>query len=455
MKFTAWSVFIDFSLMGGLLVAAQILRAKVKLFQDLLLPAALIAGLLAWALGPNGLGWLPFSGSVGTYSSILIILVFASMPIGDKPVDWRQSGRGIGEMFSNYTGIALAQYGLGMALSLYVLGAIWKLHPGFGLMLATGFYGGHGTAAAVGAAFKGLGWDEALGLGMTSATVGIVGGIVGGVAFINWATRRGVTSFLDSPAELPRELRTGLVAPQDQKALGKATVASISIDPLSFHLALILIPSLIGYYLSKWVLVLNKNLQIPEFAWALLVAYLLQYLLIQTGTNKYVDRATVTRISGTATDLLIVAGMESIKLSVIIKYAAPLALLFAFGFALNWVWFMYLGSHMSREHWFERNMIVWGSACGVLTTGIMLLRVVDPEFNSRAMEDTAAALVLNRPIVIALTALPPLLIMNGLAGQFTWATIGGLAVLLVAARIFGWWTPQLPVPRARAGKHPA
>lgn len=253
MKFTAWTVFVDFALMGGLLVVGQFLRSKIKLFQDLLLPAALIAGILAWVLGPNGVNLLPFSGSVGTYSSILIILVFASMPIGDKPVDWRKSGRGIGEMFSNLTGIALAQYGLGMALSLYVLSAIWKLHPGFGLMLATGFYGGHGTAAAVGAAFESLGWEEAQALGMTSATVGIIGGIVGGVALINWATRKGLTNFITSPAELPTELRTGIISEEKQQPYGKATVASISIDPISFHLGLLLIPSVLGYYLSEWI----------------------------------------------------------------------------------------------------------------------------------------------------------------------------------------------------------
>ena len=87
MKFTAWSVFVDFALMGGLLVLGQYLRAKIKLFQSLLLPAALIAGALAWVLGPNGIHILPFSNSVGTYASILIILVFASMPIGDEPVN--------------------------------------------------------------------------------------------------------------------------------------------------------------------------------------------------------------------------------------------------------------------------------------------------------------------------------------------------------------------------------
>ncbi|NLG86734.1 MAG: sodium:glutamate symporter [Firmicutes bacterium] len=442
MKFTAWTVFVDFALMGGLLVVGQFLRSKIKLFQDLLLPAALIAGILAWVLGPNGVNLLPFSGSVGTYSSILIILVFASMPIGDKPVDWRKSGRGIGEMFSNLTGIALAQYGLGMALSLYVLSAIWKLHPGFGLMLATGFYGGHGTAAAVGAAFESLGWEEAQALGMTSATVGIIGGIVGGVALINWATRKGLTNFITSPAELPTELRTGIISEEKQQPYGKATVASISIDPISFHLGLLLIPSVLGYYLSEWIGTINPDLQIPAFACALIVAYIVQSILLSTGAHKYVDRATVNRISGTATDFLIVAGIESIKLSVIVKYAAPMALLFIFGFLLNWFWFMFLGSKMSEENWFERNMMVWGSANGVLTTGIMLLRIVDPEFKSRAMEDTAVALALNRPIVIALTALPPLLISQGQAARFTWITIAGLVVLLIVARMFGWWKPS-------------
>ncbi|MGI6774303.1 sodium/glutamate symporter [Acetomicrobium sp.] len=442
MKFTAWSVFVDFALMGGLLVLSQYLRAKIKLFQSLLLPAALIAGALAWVLGPNGIHILPFSNSVGTYASILIILVFASMPIGDEPVDWKKSGRGIGQMFSNLTGIALAQYGLGMAISLYILGQVWKLHPGFGLMLATGFYGGHGTAAAVGSAFESLGcWDEALALGMTSATVGIIGGIVGGVSLINWATRKKITNFITTPSELPQELRTGIVPKPNQKPYGKATVSSISIDPITFHVGIILIPSVLGYYISNWLGTINPNLKIPEFASALIVAYVVQLILRGTGAHEYVDRSTVNRISGVATDFLIVAGMESIKLSVVVKYAIPLTILFVFGFLLNWFWFSRIGFNMAHENPFERNIFVWGAACGVVTTGILLLRVVDPEFKSRTLEDAAMALVANRPIVIALTAFPPIMICNGMAGLFTWICIGGLIVLLLAARIFKWWNP--------------
>ena len=89
----------------------------------------------------------------------------------------------------------------------------------------------------------------------------------------------------------------------------------------------------------------------------------------------------------------------------------------------------------------ERNIFVWGAANESVTTGILLLRVVDPEFKSRTLEDAAMALVANRPIVIALTAFPPIMICSGMAGLFTWICIGGFIVLLLAARIFKWWNP--------------
>ena len=57
-------------------------------------------------------------------------------------------------------------------------------------MLPTGFYGGHGTAAAIGSAFEGLGWDEARSLGMTTATVGVICSIIGGLLMVKWAAKQ-------------------------------------------------------------------------------------------------------------------------------------------------------------------------------------------------------------------------------------------------------------------------
>jgi glutamate:Na+ symporter, ESS family len=54
-------LLVDFGLVSALLVLAQLLRYRLAWLQALQLPAALVAGLIALALGPYGLKVLPFS----------------------------------------------------------------------------------------------------------------------------------------------------------------------------------------------------------------------------------------------------------------------------------------------------------------------------------------------------------------------------------------------------------
>lgn len=89
--------------------------------------------------------------------------------------------------------------------------------------MATGFYGGHGTAAAVGAIYKEHGYPEFFDLANVSATVGLVGGIVLGMVLINWGTRKGYTNYVESPKQLPEHIRTGLIPENQQKSGGKIT----------------------------------------------------------------------------------------------------------------------------------------------------------------------------------------------------------------------------------------
>lgn len=444
---TLWTVFIDVGLMAMLLLIGQILRAKLKIFQKLLIPPALIGGFLALLLGPNGYNILPFSKSLGTYAAVLIVVLFSAMPIGDKPNKESLSGQAIGGMFLNITGIAVLQYGVGMFLTIYVLKWFFDLNPGFGLMMATGFYGGHGTAAAVGSMYSGLGWEEATALGYTTATVGLVGGIIVGIIIINWGTRKGYTAFVKSPKDLPVEMRTGLVPPEKQKSSGKLTVSSICLDPMAFHLALVLVPSICGYYLSKFLKPLI-GAEIPAFCTGLLFGFVLQFILNKVGADKYVDRSSINRISGTATDFLMISGIGSLQLGVVFTYAVPLLVVCAAGFAINWLWFLLIGSKSSPKCWFERNMMVWGHACGVAATGVMLQRVVDPELKSRGIEDSGIADLFNRPLIIGLQVIPPILMTNmAVWGPHivTWACFAIVAVMLIVAYIFKWWSPKNPI----------
>ena len=240
MSFTPWTLFTDLGLVALLLLGGQLLRAKVPPVQRLFLPANVLAGLAGLALGPNGADILPFSDAIGKYPGILIALIFASLPFSSREFS-RKSGRAtVAELWSYSTLTILLQWGLGLLFALVLLRAVWPaLHPGFGAILASGFVGGHGTAAAVGAAFAERGWDEAGSLAMTAATIGIICAIVGGMIWINWGAKRGATRYIARFEELPQELRTGLIPEERRPALGRETISPISLDPLVFHFALI------------------------------------------------------------------------------------------------------------------------------------------------------------------------------------------------------------------------
>ncbi|MDN6156324.1 MAG: sodium:glutamate symporter, partial [Corynebacterium casei] len=80
MEFSPFDLMVDVGLISILLVIGNVLRHRIKfVFQDLLLPAPVTAGLLGLLLGPNALGILNFSDSMGDYTTILIAIVFASM----------------------------------------------------------------------------------------------------------------------------------------------------------------------------------------------------------------------------------------------------------------------------------------------------------------------------------------------------------------------------------------
>ena len=85
------------------------------------------------------------------------------------------------------------QWAVGLLLTVYVLQWIWPdLHSGFSTILAAGFVGGHGTAAAIGSAFAELDWQDAQSLAMTSATVGILSSICGGIIWVNLHQRNDI-----------------------------------------------------------------------------------------------------------------------------------------------------------------------------------------------------------------------------------------------------------------------
>ena len=438
--FTPWVLLSDLGIISALLLVGKLIRVKVKLIQKLFIPPSLIAGVLGLAFGPNGLGWLPLSGSMGTYAAVLIALVFGALPLSSPKFSAKEIAGRVGPMWAYAQLGMLVQWGLAGLFGIFVLKLFWpELNDAFGVMLSTGFYGGHGTAAAIGEAFNGLGWDEAASLGMTTATMGVICAIIGGLIMIKWAAKNKQTAFIADFADLPNELRSGLVPEEKRDPIGSATTSAISIEPLTFHLAMVLLVAFLGYSMSVGVKQLYPQLELPVFSCAFIIGLLLKKAFDATGVTNYICPQTTQRIGSMATDLLVAFGVASIKLGVVVKYALPLVVLIISGAFMVFAVTFFFGRKLSKTYWFERTIFAWGWWTGTMAMGIALIRIVDPKLASKAMDDYALAYLPIAPVEIILITFVPIMFVNGMG---VWLSLGCLllsALIVLLAVKMGWW----------------
>lgn len=437
-NFTPWTMFVDLGVISCLLLVCKFLRVKLRLMQKFFIPPSLAAGFLGLALGPGGFDVLPLSSNMGTYASILIAFIFGSLALTSQ----RSEGQGtsIGRMWAYSQAGLLLQWAVGGLLGLLLLVYIWPgVGAGFGITMPSGFCGGHGTAAAVGEAFRKLGNDDILTLAMTAATVGIVASVFIGLPLIKWATKKGQTAYLTDYDELPVELRTGLLVPEENRPrLGTDTCSSISIDSLTFNLIVVSVIALGGYGLSKLVGIWVPGLELPVFSCAFVVGVILRKIFDHTGAMQYTCPQTISHMSGMMTDFLVAFGIASIKISVVVAYWQPLVILLLVGLAFTLAYVLIVGRLLQNECWFEKSIFTWGWFTGTMAMGIALLRVVDPDMRSRCLDSYALAYLFIAPVEIALVTFAPMVFTNGWGLWFAGAClIAGLSVLGVA-KAKGW-----------------
>jgi len=214
------------------------------------LPASVIGGFVGLLLGPivwQGKGGIPIpSAWITTWSSlpgILIVPVVASVPLGMKFGQSRGSGKktsaNILKTFALILGLSAVQTMIGYTVrEIFVhVQPQLNLYPTFGYELSNGFAGGHGTAGVLGSYYKGLDlpfWEIAQGITTTTATFGLVGGVIIGIILINIAARTGKTALLTKPGDIPIDMAKGYqMDVSKQKSMGNETTLNSSIESYS------------------------------------------------------------------------------------------------------------------------------------------------------------------------------------------------------------------------------
>ncbi len=430
--------------LGGLavlLLTGLVIHSKVALFRHLMLPVSLLGGLVGLVGGPYVLDVVP-PNVVELWSrfpGVLINFVFAALFLGVRLPSPATLVRLGGPIFRFGVVTSMGQYFVPMLLTGLVLIPLFGSHALISCIVEVGFAGGHGTAAAMTPVFDELGFEAGGALGQMSATVGIVVGVMVGMALVNRGVAAGRASQVDSTGVLESgqaaSHRDAFVPTSERVPVALGTVRSDVLDPLTLHVAVLSVAVLLGWVIWQALRALHPTLAgLPLFPFAMIGGMLVQWLAGRMEVDHHLDRQSVQRLMGVSLDLLVVAAIASLRLDLFFANAVPFLLLMIAGTMWTIGAFVYLAPRMMKNDWFEQGVVMFGTQTAVTAVGLMLLRVVDPENRTTAAQAFAARAVVASPLIGGglVTATLPLLVMEfGL-----WPVFAGTALVAVVALVW-------------------
>lgn len=418
--------------LGILLFIGTILRIKLKALKKLVIPASLIAGIIGLLLSPDVLGVLPkeMIDTWSGYAGILIAVVFAPMLIGIEVNMKRfKETQAVSQLIYGWS-ISFIQWGIPLLLMAVFFTPFLGIDPLFGTIMEIGWSGGHGTAGGMVDAFESLNWTEGGSLGLTSATIGLIVGIIAGTIIINYGIRKGYTRYM-SKKDIEIQPDHPDIIPKDaQDTSSVTTVRSEVIDGYALHLAIISLAIFIGWFLKGFID--NYISGMPLFPLAMIGGFIVGLVLRRTSWRHAIDTKTFTRIQGFSLDFLVASAVATISIPVVIDYFMPLLIMSIIMLFLMVFYFFYIGPRLFKNDWFEHSIIQFGTATGVAAIGYMLLRMVDPKLESDAFIAYGLRAPFSSPFAGGglVTASIPILTIT--YGAFT----VGLTSTLIAVAIF-------------------
>ena len=455
----SWNVFVDLGLIACSLLIATGIRVRVRFFQRYLIPNALTAGFLLLPLYNYVLPWFGReTHDLGDVVYHLLSVSFIAMTLRSSESNRKASSGNVG----SFVIAVLSQIGIqGLVGLLFtavlIQTALPDLFPSFGLFLTLGFSQGPGQAFAIGSGWEPFGFEGAASIGLTFAALGFIVSSFGGIALINIGVRRGWLSSEQVAALKTSALKRGVFPSSGGREIGAhLTTDSEAIDSFTLHIALVLFVYMLTYFLLLGITaalalaspsgaLLANSLWALSFIFAALIAMVVKALMRGAGWHFVVDNKTLNRICGFSVDVMVTAAIGAIAIVVVWRFIVPILALSLLGTVLTMVLVPWMSSRLFIDHAFHRAMLVFGAMTGTLSTGLALLRVVDPEFETPVAGEYmyAAGIVfaLAIPFIVAFE-LPVRAAVTGdmryfwamvvVAGVYVIAT--GIAFLLVARR---------------------
>ena len=446
-----WGSLNQFAILAIILMLSNVLRRKVGFLRKSLIPTAVLAGFVALFIKETELFGTQFFDVklMETITFHALALGFISLALKSLSSQKKQSKIVAVESGLVIVGTYVVQAVVGLIITIVLALTIFpQLITGAGMLLPMGFGQGPGPAANMGNVYEYNVHNPFIGgqaFGLSIASFGFIWACVGGVTYLNFLVKKKRLK-VDENNQVLKEVSSQTVEEADEIPLSEA------IDKFTVQVSLVLIVYFATYGFMKGIdyLILQgvfgdfgTDSMRPliwgfNFIWATIMALIFKRIFaklrqMNVMQRRYPNDYMLNRIAGTSFDFMIIASIAAINLTDLRQLWIPFLILTTVGGVVTFIYIRFICKKVYPEYDIEATISMFGMLTGTASTGVALLREVDPHYKTPAANN----LVLGASSAILFGF--PLLMLVGLAYQsnlLAFVTLGITSVAFVAINLF-------------------
>ena len=421
-----WGAFNLLAVLLGSLLLANSLKKIIPALKKSLIPSSVLGGILLLiasslyeAATGDSLFNTPFFGGKG--AGTLEILTYHCLALGFIATTLKPANGKFGKVRSREifdTGVTtvstyLLQGVLGLGITLIASLFVKKIFAASGVILPFGYGQGTGQALNYGNIYEQEhGFVGGRSFGLSIAALGFLSASIGGVIHLNILKKKGLKYDWNREEETEK-LQLSDIQGNDEIPMNG------SIDKLTMQLVLIFLAYLMAYGMMALLGSLVGALKSILFGFNFLLGVLAAVII--KGVNNFLMKKKIvrrqhisaflmTRISGFFFDMMIVAGMAAIRVNLLKDYWWIMLILGLVGAFSTYFYNHFVAKKLFPQYAEEQFMVMYGMLTGTASTGIILLRELDPDFETPAAENLVyqnfPAMVFGFPMML-LAAIAP------------------------------------------------
>ena len=431
-----WNGIVQIIIIATTILIANCLRRKIGFIRQLMIPTAVLGGFLLLAAKLTGIVKLDLTFlELITYHCIAIGFIALSLRIPEKIEQKKGDHVGL-KSGAIIVGSYMIQGVTGLLISLTLAFTVMPdLFKACGVLLPMGYGQGPGQANNIGASYEAMGFAGGRAFGIAIAAAGYISACVVGVFYMSWLVKKGKL------VRTQHEEISGSVTIDTFQSENEVPIAE-SLDRLSIQTALVLVVYGATFVITRELTdflsanapglanMLNSLLWGFNFMIGSGLAIALREILKKLQATKIVTRQyqnnyLLSRISGLAFDIMIVAGIASIEIDNLSGLWIPFILMAVAGAIVTLFHLKFVCKKVYGDYYYEGLLSMYGMMTGTISSGVLLLREIDPQLETPASNN----LIIGSSFAILLAV--PLLVLVSLAPKSTMMTIITLFLLLI------------------------